>query len=289
LTLSKGLIDLKASESEGIQSKAVMSSISQVANGVGSVLTAVNIPEAEFLVLTGKLAGIGAEQQNFSEQFNKKDTRGIVGTTVSLSKGAWGAVVSGVNVAKLSANFGLKIGVVNAVTVGKITTTATKISKLADKIALPFAVAGTGLSFWDWHKSSGKIDSKKQELLIASIERIESSPHKKSLESKKEKDLKKEIGVLKTNSNIMGISFGLSAISTTALISSVVFPQTAYITEPLAVGGTIATSVIGTLADDKTRDSLKNTYEKVKEKYNYYLNKIDGLITGKQPTIVMGQ
>lgn len=293
LSAYSGIVELKKADSKSEQNdvpssntKVIMSSISQVANGVGTVLNVANIPEAEFLMLTGKLAGLGAEQQNLSEQINKKDPRGIIGTTVSLAKGTWGTVVSSVNAAKITANLGAKIDLVSTATVGKISVTATKISKVADKIAIPFAIAGTGLSLWDWHKSSEKINAKKQELLLATIERIENSSQKKilkrSTESKKEIEIEKKIGILKTNSRIMGLSFGVSAISTTALIASVALPSTRYITEPLALGSSIAASVIGTLADDKSRASIKSTYEMVKNKYNTFVNKIDSLLSNRQ-------
>ncbi len=79
----------------------------------------------------------------------------------------------------------------------------------------------------------------------------------------------------------MGVSFGVSAISTTALIVSVAFPPAAVIAGPIALGGGVVASITGTLADDKTRTTLKDTYHMVKGKYDIFMGKIDSLITNK--------
>jgi hypothetical protein len=285
LTATKGLVSLNEADSETNKTKVVMSSISQVASGVGTVLNAVNIPEAEFLLFTGKLAGLGAEQQNLEEQIEKKDSRGIAGTTVSLAKGAWGSVVSGVNVAKLAANTGLKIGIVKPATVGKITTAATKVAKVADKIAIPFAVAGTGLSFWDTHKSINKAENKLEELKLATQERVENTYKNKVLkrqpESPKEKALKRELETLRQNSRIMELSSAVSAVSTIALIANVALPATAAVAGPVALGGSIAASLISSLADHKTRTAVINACSTAIKKYDHFVYKVESLLPAR--------
>ncbi len=284
LSASKGLVELKDNihnQSEN-KTKTVMSSISQVANGVGGVLNAVNIPEAEILTLTGRVVGLGADGQNLSENIDKKNPRGIIGTSVSIARGAWGTIVSGVGVTKIGANLGAKFGLVSTQTVAKISSSADKVNKFADKVAIPFAVASTGLTLWDWQKSNGKINDKEKELvkLIQENKNVKINPKvlKRNTFEKRENYLKNEVKILKTNSKILGISFGISAVSTTALIASVAFPITAPIAGPIALGGSVAGSVVNTLADDKTRKSIKETYHLALNKYNNLLGKAEKLI-----------
>lgn len=279
LSASKAILDLKNVKESENTTKTIISSVSGVAGGVGTVLGAVNIPEAEFLHLTSKVLGLGVEQQNLTENIQKNDPRGIVGTSVGMVKGLWGTVLSGAKAAKVAANLGNKFGKVSVATVGKISDKATAISKFADKIAIPFAIAGTGLSLWDWRISEDKADEKATQLSRNETKIIKDNGFVKVLQkhqySKKEQEIRlKESETLRTNANLKGISFGISAISTVALITSVAFPPAAAIAGPVAIGGNIAASVVNALSSEQTRETVKTTYKKVATKYTEFL---DGL------------
>ncbi len=297
LDASKGVIDLdNVSKSEN-KTKTVMSSISQVAGGVGTVLNIINIPEAEFLTFTGKVAGLGAEQQNLSENIKKKDARAIVGTSVSMVKGSWGVVVSGLETAKLVASLGQKVGIVKVETITSLTTSAAKISKVADKVAIPFAIAGTALNVWDLKNEYGKLQTKKLEIKnVNNPETITTETYKdsktvkskdnkvESLDEKKER-LNKELKVLDTNTKFRALSTGLSIISTTALIASLAYPSFSKLTGIVAVGGSITSSIAGTLSKKEKRDSFEALYQSIKKNSKYAVVIADSYISGLKPNI----
>lgn len=277
LTASKALIDLdKANESEN-STKTVISSLSSVASGVGTVLSVVDIPEAQFLTFTGKVLNLGVEQQDLNENIKKKDARGIVGTSVSMVKGGWGVVVSGLETAKLASSLGNKAGIVSTATVGKITTTSAKISKVADKIAIPFAVAGTALNAWDLKNDYDKVQTKKKEIEKLKKEN-EEIPEIIRMETPEEEQLNKELKTLNTNMTFRGVSFGLSAISTAALIVSVAYPPASSVANVITLGGNIASGIAGTLSKEDKRESALNIYENVKDKYDKFESKVDKFI-----------
>lgn len=288
LSASKGVIDLdNVSKSEN-KTKTVMNSISKVTGGVATVLNVVDIPEAQFLTFTSKVVGLGVEQQDLNDNIKKKDARGIAGTSVSMAKGAWGTIVSGLEAAKLSATLGQKVGIIKPQTVVSITNSASKISNLAGKVAIPFAVAGTGLTIWDLKKDFDKVQDKESE--IANLEnevteeKIDPNFIKSETEDTNEKksQLVKELHILKTNTQFRALSASLSVISTSALIASVAFPSVAKITGIIAVGGSITSSVAGTLSTEEKRKSAMGIYKTVKDNYGYVLSAADKLIFGSK-------
>lgn len=278
LTASKALIELDNAKTSENKTKTVISSLSQVANGVGTVLKVVDIPEAQFLTFTGSVLGLGVEQQDLSEKIEKKDARGIAGSSVSIAKGTWGAVLSGAEAAKLAVSLGHKSGVVSIETVGKVSTTASKISRTADKVAIPFAVAGSALNIWDLKNEYDKLASKKQELQKAREENLEIPEVIRMTKSYDEENLEKEVNTAKTNMAFRGVSAGLSLISTASLIVSVAYPPASSITKVITVGGSIASGLAGTFSDENKRETVINTYDTIKNKYNKLLAKIDNFV-----------
>jgi len=269
LSATEGVIKLTEANQEENKTKTVMSSISSVASGIATVLNVVNIPEAEFIGFTGKAFGVGVEQQNLTENIQKNNSRGIVGASVGIIKGAWGLTLSGAKVATLGANLGNKIGKVSIETVQKVSTNATEITKLADKIAVPFAIAGSALSYWDWQISRDKYKSKE----VEKIEELENNPSNFD----KINNLEKEAKSLKLDATVRGISFGLSAISSTALTASVLFPVSAPIAGPIAVAGAFASSLASVFDTQVKRDNISNLYNKslkYHDKIVYTLDKI---------------
>lgn len=285
LDATKGIIQLDNAKSSKNTTKEVMNSISDVANGVGTVLDVVDIPEAQFLTFTGKVLKIGVEQQDLTDNIEKKDARGIVGNSVSIVKGAWGTVVSGLEAGKLAASLGQKAGFVEAATVVKVSNTATKISKVADKVAIPFSVAGTALNVWDLKNAHDKVEAKKVEIETAKTEEAELPKNSKDYKTKEAeiKKLEKELDTLETNMTFRGVSSGLSAISTTALIVSVAYPPMAKVSNVVALVGNITSGVAGTLSNDEKRVSALKAYETVKDKYDGFLAKIDKFVFCLKP------
>lgn len=278
LSASKALIELDNANKSENKTKKVMSSLSDVANGVGTVLDVIDIPEAEFVKFTGKVLGLGAEQQALTEKIEKKDVRGIAGSSVSMVKGAWGTVVSGLEVAKLATSFGHKSGMVGIETVSKVTNMSTKISKFADKVAIPFAVAGSALNVWDLKNTYDKLDSKKQELVKLREENLEIPEVIRLPKTSEEEKLEKEIDTATTNMTFRTISASTSLISTTSLIVSVAYPPASSVTKVITIGGSIISSVTGTLSNEKKRESIYNAYSDIKGKYNEVLSKIDNVV-----------
>lgn len=290
LNASKGIIDLNTVKQSENKTKTVMNSISQVAGGVGTLLSVVDVPEAQFLTLTGKVIGLGVEQQDLSEKIKNKDARGVVGTSVSMAKGAWGTVVSGLSAARLLATIGHKSNVVSIKTVEKVTSKSEQISKVAGKVAIPFAVAGTALTAWDLKNDYDKVQSKKAEIEANKFKNIEISVNNKVIKRKadetetetKPEDLEKELDVLQTNTALRGASFGLSVISTSALIVSVAYPPAAGVSKVVALGGSITASITNTLASEEKRNTIVNAYESIKENYDKVLAKADDLVFGSK-------
>jgi hypothetical protein len=249
LATSRGIIGLTSLKTAEDKPRTISSSIANLVGGIGTLLKSADIPEAEFLSFTGKLIGLNVERIDLRDNIKKNDARSIAGSIVSSSKSVWGAVVSGVNVAKIGATFGATFELISSETYGAVTGVATKVGNIASKIALPFAVAGTGLIFWDWRQAVNKANSKEQEinnLLSKSINN-----------SKPDLNLFSEFKTLQENSHYLGLSFAASAISTAALITSVAVPSTAIITAPLTIAGSIVSSLLTLLADDKNRESYK--------------------------------
>ncbi|GIW21986.1 MAG: hypothetical protein KatS3mg068_0993 [Candidatus Sericytochromatia bacterium] len=253
LSATEGVIKLTEVKEEENKTKSVLNSVSSVVNGIATVLSVANIPEAEFISFTGKAFDVGVEQQNLTENIKKNNARGIVGSAVGIVRGAWGLTLSGAKVATLGASIGNKFGKVSIETVQKVSSSATKITKLADKIAIPFAIAGTALSYWDWQIARDKYKSKEVERL----EELENNPN--NLE--KLNKLEKEVKSLKIDSTIRGISFGLSAISSTALATSIIFPVSAPVTGPIAVAGSLASSLTSALDNENKRNNINNLYK----------------------------
>lgn len=248
LSASRGIINLTTLKFSENKPKTLSGSIANLAGGIGSLLKAAEIPEADFLFFTGKIIGLNVERLDLRDNIQKKDDRGIAGSVVSTSKSVWGAVVSGVNVAKTAVTLGATFELVSSETYGKVTTFATKVGKIADKIAIPFAIAGTGLAFWDWRKAVNKTDKKELEITNSMFN---------SKNIAETNNLQNEFNTLKTNSNFMALSFAASALSTTALIASVAMPSTAIITGPVTVAFGLVSSLMSILADDKIRGSFK--------------------------------
>lgn len=286
LTASEGLVKLneikkeKNPQEKQNETKEVMSAVSSVATGVGTFLELANIPQAEIFKLTGKVSSLGVAQQDLNDNIKKNNVRGVVGTSVELTKGVWGVVISGVKTAKVGVEIGAKLGKVSPVTVAKVTSGANKVSSLADKVAIPFAVAGSVLSFWDWQNTIEKGNDKKEALEKYRKENpilIDSKTFKK-IETKEEKELIKSVESSKVNSALMGLSFGASLASTVALASSIVFPAYAPITGKIAFVGSIGSSVLGTLSDEDKRESAIKLYHKGIEKYDEFEQKVDDII-----------
>lgn len=286
LTASEGLVKLNEIKKEKNpqvkqnETKEVMSAVSSVATGVGTFLELANLPQAEIFKLTGKVSSLGVAQQDLNDNIKKNNVRGVVGTSVELTKGVWGVVISGVKTAKVGVEIGAKLGKVSPVTVAKVTSGANKVSSLADKVAIPFAVAGSVLSFWDWQNTIEKGNDKKEALEKYRKENpilIDSKTFKK-IESKEEKELIKSVEISKVNSALMGLSFGASLASTVALASSIVFPAYAPITGKIAFVGSIGSSVLGTLSDQDKRESAIKLYHKGIEKYDEFEQKVDDII-----------
>ena len=96
--------------------------------------------------------------------------------------------------------------------------------------------------------------------------------------SSNEEKLEKELNSLETNMTFRGISFGLSAISTTALIVSVAYPPASSVANIVTLGGNIASGIAGTLSTQEKRDSALNAYEGIKTKYDGFLAKVDHFV-----------
>jgi hypothetical protein len=270
LLATEGVIKLTDVNKENNKVKNIMSSMSTVANGVATVLSVVNIPEAEFIGFAGKALGVGVEQQNLTENINKKNSRGIVGSAVGIVKGAWGLTLSGAKVTTLSATIGNKLGKVSTSTLEKVSTKASKITKFADKVAVPFAITGSALSYWDWQISRDKYKSKEAE----KIEEIENNPNNID----KIRKLEKEAKSFKTDSIVKGISFGLSVISSTALTVSIVFPLSAPVSKPIALLGSIASSLTSSFDTQEKRDSVEKLYKKSLSYHDKLVNFFDRII-----------
>lgn len=270
LSATEGVINLTESVGEENKTKTVMNSISSVAGGIATVLSVVNRPEAEFISFTGKVFGVGVEQQNLSENIDKNNTRGIAGSVVGMVKGAWGLTLSGAKVATLGASMGNKFGKVSTATLEKVSTNATKITKFADKVAIPFAIAGSALSYWDWQISRDKYKSKE----VEKIEEMENNPNNISKINKLEKESKS----LKIDSNVRGISFGLSAVSSTALAASIIFPLSAPVATPIAVAGAFASSIVSAFDEQGKRDTMNNLYNTSLNYHNKLVSSLDKII-----------
>jgi hypothetical protein len=270
LSATQGVINLTESVGKENKTKTVMNSISSVAGGIATVLSAANIPEAEFINFTGKALGVGVEQQNLSENIEKNNTRGIAGSVVGIVRGAWGLTLSGAKVVTLAAGIGNKFGKVSTATLQKVSTNATKITKFADKVAVPFAIAGSALSYWDWQISRDKYKSKE----VEKIEEMESNPNNILKINKLEKESKS----LKIDSNVRGISFALSAVSSTALAASVIFPVSAPVARPIAVAGALASSIVSAFDKQSKRDTMNNLYNKSLNYHNKLVTFLDKII-----------
>lgn len=288
LTASEGIVKFNELKKDSLnndidstnETKEVMSAVSSVATGVGTFLELANLPQAEIFKLTGKVSSLGVAQQDLNDNIKKNNVRGVVGTSVELTKGVWGVVISGVKTAKVGVEIGAKLGKVNPATVAKVTSSANKVSNFADKIAIPFAVAGSVLSFWDWQNTIEKGNENKEALAKYRKEHpilIDSKTFKK-IETKEEKELEKKASASTVNSALMGLSFGASVVSTVALASTVVFPAYAPITGKLAFVGSIGSSVLGTLSDENKRESAVKLYHTGLKKYDEFEQKVDDII-----------
>jgi hypothetical protein len=277
LAATRGLIGLAHAKTSENRTRTIFSSVSNLAGGVGTLLMALDIPEAEFFTFPAKLIGVGLDRQDLGDNIRKKDTRGIVGTSVSISKSVWGAVVSGAKVTKAGATLGEQFGLVSHETVGNISETVTKFANITDKIAIPFAVIGTGLSLWDWRQAAGKANKKEAELKNLFAGTAFSAGETKLSGNdllNQQTENQKELKTLKINSNLLGFSFAASAISTSALIATVASPSIAVIMGPVSVTSSIISSVLSILADDKTRDNINQDMGFVVERYDDLLESI---------------
>jgi hypothetical protein len=215
---------------------------------------------------------MGVNYKDLRENLKKGDDLNTAWAITNLSKTSWGLVVGGMKTWEASTSFGATLGMNTMETALAVGTRSQKITNFTNKIAIPFAVATTGLHTWELITDNKKITIKEKELEIAqktTQENIKNSNVlKRPVESDLEKKLKGQIGVLNTNSKIMTASVGFSALSTAGLIASVVFPNTAKVATPVFMVGNVLASVTRTLSDDQVRTKIVDSYGLAKTKYH---------------------
>ncbi|MFN8576162.1 MAG: hypothetical protein U0354_04840 [Candidatus Sericytochromatia bacterium] len=227
---------------------------------VGSVLSAVKIPQAEPFKLTVNILTADNKKEKLAKDLECHNYEGIVNNTVDFAKSGLGTAISGAKLLDLGTNIIVDLGIISSVSktasgIGKVTKT---ISTVGTKVAIPFSIIGTGLNAWDIKSAQDKINLKKEE--------IQKSKHIKPISvggcvvgvgtSVQEK----ELNTLKTNRNLKAVAFGFSTVSTATLIQSVRNPSKAPTYMGISLVTSIASSVTSALADDKLRDKVKKLF-----------------------------
>lgn len=227
---------------------------------VGSVLSAVKIPQAEPLKLTVNILTADNKKEKLAQDLECHNYEGVVNNTVDFAKSGLGTAVSGAKLVDFGTDIIVDLGILSnagktASGIGKVTKTITTVGT---KVAIPFSIIGTGLNAWDIKSAQDKINLKKKEINnIKTIKPISvggcvvgvgSSVHEK------------ELSTLKTNRNLKAVAFGLSTVSTATLIQSVRNPAKAPTYMGISLATSIASSVTSALADDKLRDKVKKLF-----------------------------
>ena len=126
-----------------------------------SILSAVNAPEIAPLKLTIELLNTDVKKKDLEKELgNGKDPVGIATGYINFAKGSWGTVISGANLTNMAVETGADIGLLSTRSVKVVGGASAKVSSVANKLAIPFAVAGTGLTVWDIVKAERRINEK---------------------------------------------------------------------------------------------------------------------------------
>jgi len=183
------------------------------------------------------------------ENIKDGNASGIISNSVVLAKNQWSAVAGTSKIIHAVAKKGLEKEVFSAKTYGKIEGMNNKALKISSIIELPFAVAGTGLSYMSTAQENKKLNEKRQELDTL----LRDNPN--DLEGIK--NLEDEVSTLKTNRNLKATSSVLSTVSTVSLAVSIKKPTVKSISmATLALTTSVLSSTVSFLSNDKTREEL---------------------------------
>lgn len=214
---------------------------------------------------------LGVNYKDLRKHLRNNDEHNSAWDVLSMAKGTWALVEGGFKTASASTAFGASVGMNSLQTAANLGAKSKTVSNIGFKVAIPLALANTGLEIWDLVDDNKKVSIKEKELEKVLIERHVNPNNSKEIKGEtvgeKEKKIRNEIGVLKTNTKIMEASVGFSSVSTASLIASVVFPASSKITTPVFMVGNVLASVSHSLSDDQVRTKIVNTYKDVKSKY----------------------
>lgn len=235
-----------------------------------SILSAINVPEAEPLKLTLNVLTTGAKKKELKKDIEEKDIEGITTNLINVSKSYWGSIISGAKLADFVSQTSMEIGFVSVSTVANVGKVTGTVSKVANKLALPFSIVGTGLTIWDFKKEKESLTDKKLELKNFNENKGKTAAKEvigREHQNYQERKLNKEISAKEVNLTLKGVGGCLSGISTYALISSVANPSKALMTTPVSLVTGVAGSITLALANENVREILNKKMKLLKNKY----------------------
>jgi len=217
---------------------SVTSSVMSLVPGLSTIKLAINV------------ASSGRTMTLIKDDVKQGDIGGTVSDGVTLAKTSWSSVFGTSKIVHAVAKKGLDRAIVSEKMYSKIESMNNRSVRIASIIEMPFAVAGTSISYLKTVQENSKLNEKKQELETL----IKNNP-----ENIKEREkLEDEVSTLKINRNLKLTSSIFSTISTVTLGVSIKKPDVKGISmAAVSLGTSVASSITSFLSNDKTRDELK--------------------------------
>ncbi len=209
-----------------------------------TALSAIKIPAVEPVKIALSCLSTDSKKQDLSKDIKNKNIEGVATNSISLVQSTWGTTTTISSFADTAVKAGVDLGLISSnvsSNVGKVTSS---VSGIATKITIPFAIVGIGLSAWDIKKTQDIVN-------------IQAKKVKNNHNSSNTHKLNNELYTVKANRNIKSVAFGLSVISTSALIYSIKKPNSAYIAAPVSLVAGISSSLVSVMSSPNLRVQVK--------------------------------
>ena len=232
-----------------------------------SVLSAVKIPQVEPIKLTINILTSDNKIKGLANDIENENYIGVVNNTVDFAKSGYGSAVGIAKITEWGTDIIANIGILSKTgkAVTRVSTITGAVTSVANKIALPFSIIGTGMSAIDIKVANDKVNAKKKQIKYLDTV-IATKPNSKAKEVQQK--FTGELRTLKTNRELKSLAFGLSAVSSATLVASIKNPVKAKTYATISLATSIASSLTSVVADDKIRNKLSGLAQNIRSRFD---------------------
>ncbi|MBC7473049.1 MAG: hypothetical protein H7263_02065 [Candidatus Sericytochromatia bacterium] len=241
-------IDFSNSSSESNTSKTEFHDVkldAKTSIGLASTaLSVIKIPAIEPVKIALSCLSTDSKKQDLSKEIENKNFEGVATNSIGFVQSTWGTTTSISSFVDTAAKVGVDLGLISSNVSSNVCKVTSSVSGIATKITIPFAVVGIGLSAWDIKKTQDIVN-------------VQAKKVKNNHNTSNTKKLNNELYTVRANRNIKSVAFGLSVISTSALIYSIKKPNSAYIAAPVSLVAGISSSLVSVMSSPNLRVQVK--------------------------------